>query len=294
MVWFGDGGNRQWTVMQAMAFAVIAFLLLVIWALAFARLPRSIRLWIVSGVAAVLLLAILTLRIRGVTGNLVPHFAWRWSTSEAGHIISATEAPGAKTSDTLQFLGPNRNAKIEDVELKDWTTHPPREIWRIGIGDGWSTLAVSGSQAITQEQRDEFECVVSYDILTGRQVWIHKDKTRYATPMGGIGPRATPTIRGNRVFTAGATGQLNCLDLTSGDLVWQRNFVEENDASVMQWGNPGPPLLLEEKVIINTGGRDNRNLVAYPAETGAFLWGGPVELVIAPHLYTMSQWLIRS
>jgi len=75
--------------------------------------------------------------------------------------------------------------------------------------------------------------VVAYDLLTGHQIWIHADKTRYDTVPGGVGPRATPTIRGDRIFSAGSTGMLNCLDLRTGKLIWQRNFVKENDAKPM-------------------------------------------------------------
>jgi outer membrane protein assembly factor BamB len=257
--------------MQSIGIGLIAALLLVVWALAFSKFQGRVKRWVAGSFAVLLLISTSILRIRGVTGDLVPIFGLRWSLSEASHVISATNTD-ARVDDSLQFLGPNRNAKIEGVELKNWATHPPREIWRIHIGDGWSAFAVSGNRAVTQEQRDEYECVVAYDILTGRELWIHRDETRYETSIGGIGPRATPTIRGNRVFTAGSTGRLNCLDLTTGSLIWQRDFVAENGAKVMDWGNAGSPLLLGEKVIINAGGRDNKSLVAYHAETGEALW----------------------
>jgi outer membrane protein assembly factor BamB len=273
LIWFGDAGNRQIMVMKSMGAGVLAVILTTVWALAFSRLPGRLRLRIAGGLVLVLLVGVSSLKIRGFSGDLVPILDWRWASSEAGEIITSGRADRVDKSDSPQFLGPNRNARIEGTELKDWSTHPPREVWRIKIGDGWSAFAVSGNQAITQEQRDEFECVVSYDLNTGQQQWIHKDVTRYATAIAGIGPRATPTIRGNHVYTAGATGQLNCLDLETGRVIWQRNFVTENKASIMTWGNAGSPLLLGNRVIINAGGKPDRALVAYDAETGDYIWG---------------------
>ena len=273
-IWSGDSGNRQLTVMKSMGAGLLALILLTIWILGFSRLRDRHRLWIAGGCILTLLIGGNLFRIRGVTGNFVPILDWRESKWSAGHIISSSQLENVRIGDYPQFLGPNRNARIEGVELRNWSKHPPREVWRIKIGDGWSAFAVSGNLALTQEQRGDEECVVAYDLLTGRQIWIHADKTRYATVPGGVGPRATPAIRGDRVFSAGATGVLNCLDLKTGQLIWQRDFVKENGAKPMTWGNAGSPLLLGEMVIINAGGKKNRSLVAYHAETGDFLWGG--------------------
>jgi outer membrane protein assembly factor BamB len=79
---------------------------------------------------------------------------------------------------------------------------------------------VAGNRAITQEQRGTEECVTCYDIVTGKLLWSHADDTRFDEAMGGIGPRATPTVdvANGTVFTLGALGLLNCLDLTTGAL----------------------------------------------------------------------------
>ncbi len=83
-----------------------------------------------------------------------------------------------------------------------------------------------------------------------------------------------PTIISNRVYTLGATGILNCLDLASGVVVWTCDIIKKNDARVPSWGVSCSPLVLGERVIVNAGGRDNRSLVAYHKDTGEFFWGG--------------------
>ena len=106
------------------------------------------------------------------------------------------------------------------MELEpDWSRSPPREVWRRPIGAGWSGFAVAGDSAFTQEQRGDDEVVSSYGLLDGAPRWLHSDRTRYDTVIGGVGPRATPTVDDQRVYAVGAQGLLNCL--YHGSALWR-------------------------------------------------------------------------
>jgi outer membrane protein assembly factor BamB len=114
--------------------------------------------------------------------------------------------------------------------------------------------------------------VVAYDLATGEILWTHSDPERYETTIAGIGPRATPTIDGDRVYTLGATGILNALDLATGERLWRRDIVEDNDTVNPEWGRSGSPLVLDDVVIVSAGGTGGRSLVAYDRETGEPVW----------------------
>ena len=177
--------------------------------------------------------------------------------------------------DYPQFLGPHRNATLDGIELEsDWGQHPPKLLWRVPVGEAYSAFAVVGRSAVTQEQKGEDETVASYDLLTGKEKWRHSTRARYETAIAGIGPRATPTISGNRVYSFGATGILTCLDLETGREIWSRDTVKETDARVNEWGMSGSPLILDDKVIVSPGGQNEQSLMAYHRETGAIIWGG--------------------
>jgi outer membrane protein assembly factor BamB len=103
---------------------------------------------------------------------------------------------------------------------------------------------------------------------------VHTDEVRWDDPLGGPGPRATPTIADSRVYSLGGTGVLNVLDLQSGELVWSRNVVEENGAKAPTYGVSSSPLIVGDAVVIAAGGPDGRSLVAYHRETGEELWSG--------------------
>ena len=131
-------------------------------------------------------------------------------------------------------------------------------------------------------------------MATGRKLWQHADSTRYETAIAGIGPRATPTIAGDRVFTLGATGILNCLELDSGKLVWSRDILTSNQAKAHRWGISCSPLVIDSLVVVSAGGLDERSLVAYHRQTGAFVWGGGARTRPALVRRVWSLWLDAS
>lgn len=276
-IWTGDASQRQTRVMGTALALFLTGIGTGVWLLFLSRLRWKIRLS-AFGAGALVLLAVSSLfRIVGVSGDLVPILAWRWSSGSAtGPSVTATAvSSGAEGYAFPQFLGPRRNAKVPGPRLaRNWETRAPREVWRRPVGAGWSAFAVKDGRAYTQEQHGEEETVAAYDLLTGAELWRHADPTRYSTTMGGTGPRATPTLDGDRVYTVGATGRLNCLNAVDGAVVWSIDMLEDNEASLNMWGTAGSPLLLDSLVIVSPGGPENRSLVAYHRDTGAFVWGG--------------------
>jgi outer membrane protein assembly factor BamB len=131
---------------------------------------------------------------------------------------------------------------------RDWRANPPRVLWRQPIGAAWSGWAIVGTRAFTQEQRPEGESSTCYDTLTGRLLWSHSEPVHYHSPLAGEGPRCTPTVLSNRVFTLGATGILNGLDLATGRQLWSHNIVEDAQSRVPEWGFSGSPLAIDGRL----------------------------------------------
>jgi outer membrane protein assembly factor BamB len=190
------------------------------------------------------------------------------------------------THDYPRFLGKGYWAEVDGIELDtDWQAHPPQAVWRRSIGAGWSAFAIVGDYAVTQEQRGDEEIVSCYRVDNGEVVWTHVDATRFDPAdfqggLGGIGPRATPTIHDGKILTQGATGIVNCLDARTGKLLWSHDTAAETGADVIIWGKSGSPLVVDDLVIVNIGApndeaaRENyhSSLVAYELETGKLRW----------------------
>lgn len=234
---------------------------------------------------------------------------WRAAPSELTKVDLQTTTP----YDYSRFLGPNADATVDGIELADWDSDPPEFLWKQPIGDGWSGFSAVNGNAITQEQRGEFECVTCYDIDTGTAAWISSSKRRHEdlTGMGKPGPRATPTIHQGNVYAMSATGILECLDGTDGSTIWSADVPQlvgigqnystnstgqtySEEASTLAWGRATSPLIYQDLVIV-PGGRDPSadandsdasslgdkaaTLLAFDKTTGDIVWRGGDRMI---------------
>jgi len=220
-----------------------AILLLLVWFLLFSRLRWQIRL----GGLCVFILGVFALammvRIDGTySGGALPRLAWRWTAPRGADLgdITVTRPVAATTAalpafDSPSFLGTDHIGVIRGLNLEtNWTARKPVELWRRKVGLGWSSFAVAGPRAITLEQRGEQELVVCYGLVTGNVLWTHANPVRFHETMGGDGPRATPTIAGERIYCEGATGILDCLELATGKLLWSRDTLKEETLPILR------------------------------------------------------------
>jgi len=192
--------------------------------------------------------------------------------SAESHAAQATLALGP--GDWPCFRGPYRDSRLPGVSVRtDWSEEkPPRRLWRHRVGPGWSSFAVVGNRAFTQEQRGQSEVVICYDVGSGSPIWVHGDNERFEETIGGPGPRATPTFHEGRLYTQGAKGRLNCLDATSGEVIWSRDLVADSGAAVPNWGFSSSPLVARGLLSVFAGGPDGKSVMAYDAQTGEPAW----------------------
>jgi outer membrane protein assembly factor BamB len=143
--------------------------------------------------------------------------------------------------------------------------------------DNYAAFVVAGPLAVTIEQRRDQEAVVAYDFDSGKERWKYQYPALFSETLGGDGPRATPTIHEDKVYSLGATGVLACLELATGRKLWEVNILKENDSHNLDWGMSGSPLVHGEVVLVNPGNQKgtaaSRSLVAYDLRTGKHVWG---------------------
>ena len=275
--------------------------LLLFWWLFLSRARWTLRLAGIAGIALLAGLARLTLRIRGVTGDLIPIVETRWAqpstpspngssvgNSTGSSIGSSANPTGAASAsvarsnsttrlpgDYPQFLGLNRNGIVDGPAFQtNWAQFPPQLLWRQSVGGAWSGFSVAGDLAVTQEQYGEEECVVARHIVNGNIVWKTGNPARYFTPIAGEGPRSSPTMAPGRVVTLGARGWLQVLDLRTGQRLWGTNILDFAQAGMPEWGLSGSPLVISNRVIVSAGGRDGRSLLMWHLESGQLLASG--------------------
>ena len=283
--------------------APVLSLVFVAWAVATRRMADRPR-W-VALVAAVVLASGFwtTLRTDGMTGDSRQDLTWRWTETAEARLLATTvdeplappppqapsdanDANDANDADWPGFRGRNRDGVVRGIRIAtDWDASPPEELWRRPVGPGVGSFSVQGQQVFTQEQRGDEEVVSSYLLATGEPVWRHADPVRFWDSHAGAGPRGTPTVAGDRVYTLGGTGLLTALDARTGRRLWGRDVATEHDVFSSGWGFAGSPLVVDQVVIVAAIG----TLAAYDAETGAPRWSAPDggDSYSSPHLVTL-------
>jgi outer membrane protein assembly factor BamB len=127
----------------------------------------------------------------------------------------------------------------------------------------------------TQEQRGPKEAVVCYDADSGKEIWKTEIDARLEDPMGGPGPRATPTLANSALFVSGSTGALLRLDPITGAIIWKKECTQVADSKTPMWGFSDSPLIVGQTVIVYGAGSGEKGLLAFDIASGELRWSAP-------------------
>jgi len=151
--------------------------------------------------------------------------------------------------------------------------------WRTPVHAGYAGPAVAGGRVFVTDARrgtgrGMVERVLALDERTGGVLWTKEWDTDYSglETTFALGPRATPTVDGNRVYIVGAMGNLLALDVEQGRVLWQKDFVQEFNASIPSWGMTASPLVDGERLITLVGGEPDAKVMAFDKHTGKEIW----------------------
>ncbi|HET6328565.1 MAG TPA: PQQ-binding-like beta-propeller repeat protein [Planctomycetaceae bacterium] len=248
-------------------------------------------------------------RINGVDGRQQASISLRWTRTPeelylAEHASAApvlsSQAAKAETNPTLvvaagdwpDYRGANRQGELHGTKIAtDWKATPPKLVWRQRIGPAWSSFVVLGNHLFTQEQRGEDEAVVCLDATSGKEQWVHLDKSRFSDGQAGAGPRSSPAFADGRIYSMGATGIVDCLDAATGRQIWSRNAATEAAAPQPMWGFSSSPLVAVGVVIVYAGGPGEKGLLAFRAKDGEPAWSvaSGVTSYSSPQLVTLGK-----
>jgi len=206
-----------------------------------------------------------------------------------------------KGDDWPQWLGPKREPVWRETGiLETFPEGGPPLRWKTAIGGGYSGPAVAGGRVFVMDRISDVsdldagellhetdppknrnfvrrllpgsERVVCLREADGEVLWTHQYECDYATVATyAIGPRCTPTVDREYVFTLGAEGDLKCLNIEDGSVVWSRDFKQDYGLKIPVWGVAAHPLVDGERLICVVGGQET-TCVAFDKRTGAELW----------------------
>jgi outer membrane protein assembly factor BamB len=177
--------------------------------------------------------------------------------------------------DWPQWRGIRRDGvAFEPHLLKQWPEDGPRQLWQVPDSQGLSSFVVRGDRCYTMLRQNNREIVVCLGSDSGQEIWHFEYEAKANFREGGSGPRSTPALDGDRLYTVGINGQLNCLDVQTGKSAWPHghDLLQEFNASNLQWGVSFSPLIEGDLVVTTPGGPDGNAIVAFNKTTGELAW----------------------
>lgn len=185
-------------------------------------------------------------------------------------------APAAARAGTAwtQWGGPNRNFHVDAAGIRDtWPAGGPRVVWKRALGEGYSSPVVEGNTLYTMYGRPREEVVIAANAETGQTLWEHVTPMTFNSdaPEMGNGPYATPLLAGDRLFTAGVAGRLQCLDRKTGKVLWTQQLWTDHGGSRLMYGYASSPIAFRDMVIVPVGGR-GKSVMAFRQSDGGIAW----------------------
>ena len=200
-------------------------------------------------------------------------------------VLMAIAVP-ARADDWPQWMGPRRdNVWREEGIVDEFPADGPRVLWRAPLAGGYAGPAVAAGRVfITDYVTDAdvkvanferktstgTERVLCLDEATGKILWKHEYPVTY-TIAYPAGPRCTPTVAGDRVYTLGAEGDLFCFDVPTGKILWSRDLKKDYATKAALWGWASHPLVDGDRLIC-IAGTDTAHAVALDTRSGREIW----------------------
>ncbi len=176
-------------------------------------------------------------------------------------------------ADWPQWRGANRDDHSPDKSiLNPWPAKGPDQKWVSKEGGlGYAGFSVVGDSLYTMGAADGGEQVIALNAATGEKQWAVELDNRVYPNQWGDGPRSTPTVDGDHLYTLSANGVLGCLAVKDGKIVWKVDLIKDLGGKLQNWGYTESVLIDGDKVICTPGGNDG-TMAALDKKTGKVLW----------------------
>jgi len=189
-----------------------------------------------------------------------------------------TSQPAVNASaDWWQWRGPNRDGTVTNANLRsDWASTAPKTMWSAPCGTGYSSVVVAEGRVYVHDRNGDEERLQCLDANDGSLKWTYSYPANYTGfTSHPTGPRATPAVFDGRVYIVSSRGRFVCLEATpttsEPKVLWEHELLAEYAAPLPSWGVACSPLIEEDLVIVQPGGRKG-TVVAFDRKSGEPRW----------------------
>ena len=195
-------------------------------------------------------------------------------TSSLALAIVAVAAVGAQ--DWNQWRGPTRTGIASSFTPPAVWPERPTKVWQAKAGAGHSSPVASAGRVFLLSRIGEQEAVTVFDVTSGKQIWRQTYDAPYemnpAATAHGPGPKSTPVVAADRVYTFGIGGTLSAFDAASGRVLWREDFRKQFKVTAPDFGTAMSPLVVDGLVIVHAGGPGDGAILALDGRNGRVRW----------------------
>lgn len=192
-------------------------------------------------------------------------------------LVSAPPLSADGARDWPQYRGPNADGISAERNFDPlWSEDEPELLWKVPLGSGFSALSIVDQRIYTLFGRSGKEYLGAFSTLDGTALWRLVLGPERGDQFGD-GPRSTPVIDGETVFSVGAFGILVAADARTGGERWRVDLRRTVGARVPTWGVSAQPAVVGDILIHNAGGRDHAT-VALDKATGRIVWSSGSDI----------------
>lgn len=193
-------------------------------------------------------------------------------------VTSATRGQESNSREVWpQWRGPKRDNISQTKGIsKDWQKSPPKLDWKIeGMGNGYAAVSVVGDRLYTTGNVENTQAVIAVDLKAQKVAW--KSPLTDSMPKHGYeGSRCTPTVDGDKLYAISSDGQIACLKVSDGSIIWKKSFEGEWKGRMMSgWGYSESPFVDGDRVLC-TPGSPEAMIVCLDKLTGKEIWRSAV------------------
>ncbi len=185
--------------------------------------------------------------------------------------------------DWPNWRGPDHNGISREKNWNPEKLRTPDILWTAEVGAGYSNMVVKGDHLYTmgceilkdskivKGKRASEDTVYCINSRTGKTVWKYKYKS---VADKFTGPRSTPVIDKNKLYTLSQKGSLICFNRFNGKVLWQKDM--EKDLGIKNrkyFGFSGTPYIYKNMLLFSL----TKGGIAVNKSTGALIWKNAEE-----------------
>ncbi|MEO6034784.1 MAG: PQQ-binding-like beta-propeller repeat protein [Verrucomicrobiota bacterium] len=194
-----------------------------------------------------------------------------------------------RAEDWSQWRGPNRDGHVlASARVPDSLPAEPKIIWQMKVGEGFASPVIASGKVFYFDNQQGKETLHAIDAADQHELWHAEVDSTFQDEQGPPGPRCTPLVDGDLIYAQSGKGELRCLRVADGKLIWHVNFLKDFGASFLgedskvpgaaEHGYTASPVIDGERLFACVGGTNGAGVVCFEKRTGKIIWKSQDDL----------------